>query len=193
MLRDNGSDNEVWDATFNHLYHVPPVDISPKSVLDLGANIGLTAAHYAVLWPDAKITAVEMDRECAELARVNAPGCEVLHCAVDGSSGKRSYDSTKWPSNFSLSRHGDTVVDTFSLPFILNQQQVDFVKMDVEGAEWRVLSYGGWARYVKSLLIELHGIHPDEVLVRWATDDLEAMGYTVTRHPKHPRSVWATR
>lgn len=67
-LRETGSDRTVWADTFSGLYHVPPVPIWPETVLDLGANIGLTTAHYRTLWPDAQIVAVEMDAACCAIA-----------------------------------------------------------------------------------------------------------------------------
>lgn len=192
LLREGNSDQEVWDATFVHQYHVPPVDIHPKTVLDLGANIGLTAAHYAVLWPDAKIVAVEMDCECAELARLNALTCEVLQYAVSDKDGVGYYDSSVWSSNFALGS-GGTPVWKRRLAGILDGKPVDFVKMDVEGAEWDIFRSDDWAPLVNSLLVELHGAASNEILVEDAIEGLAAMGYTATRHPLHPRAVWATR
>ena len=49
----------IFDA-FVGRWHVPRYELSPDArILDLGANIGLTAAHYAVLAPTARIVAVE--------------------------------------------------------------------------------------------------------------------------------------
>lgn len=192
-LRDNGSDPEVWDATFNHLYHVPPIEIAPATVFDLGANIGLTAAHYKTLWPDARVVAVEMDADCAELARLNAPDCEVRRCAVSATGDTGFYDSSLWPSNFSFGNAGDTPVDSFTLAELLDGEPVDFVKMDVEGAEWTILWLGGWEHLVKSLLVELHGEDTDDRMVGFAISALERLGYTASPHKIHPRAVWAAR
>lgn len=193
FLREGNSDQEVWDATFVHQYHVPPVDISPKTVLDLGANIGLTAAHYKALWPEAHVVAVEMDEECADLILLNAPECEVHICAVSGEGDTGFYDSSLWSSNFAFGETGDKQVGSLTLTEILDGQPVDFVKMDVEGAEWDVLEHGDWARHVKTLLVELHGERSDTVLRSLALFALERLGFTATHHKIHPRSVWATR
>ena len=61
-LRAGTSDAVVYYETFLGLYHIPPrLPATVETLLDLGANIGLTAAHYCVLFPTCRILAVEPD------------------------------------------------------------------------------------------------------------------------------------
>jgi hypothetical protein len=58
-LRSGTSDASVLIETFVREFHLPQGNLHPKVIWDLGANIGLTAAHYAVLSPDANTYCVE--------------------------------------------------------------------------------------------------------------------------------------
>lgn len=58
-LRRGTSDASVLIETFVGEIHWPLDNTHPKVIWDLGVNIELTAAHYAVLYPDAKIYSVE--------------------------------------------------------------------------------------------------------------------------------------
>ncbi len=202
-LREGTSDAQVWADTYSGLYHVPPYEIDPATVLDLGANIGLTAAHYAALWPDAEIVAVEMDSDCAELARLNAPTVTVNDHAVSADGGWGSYDPAVRAEAFRFEpgdRDGQLKM-SLTLRQIIKRSFpggcVDFAKMDIEGAEWGILAKPTWAPLVCSLLVELHpvGDMPDDSdwLVSRAVDLLAAAGFEAKRFERHPRAVWATR
>jgi hypothetical protein len=84
-LRPGTSDVDVFWETFVGLYHLPPSELEPNLIWDLGANIGLTMAHFAVLYPSARIVGIELDGENARLCRTNvaswADRCEVIEAA----------------------------------------------------------------------------------------------------------------
>src|SRR5450755_3993834 len=63
MLRPFTTDYDVMLETFLGRFHVEPVKHVPQTIFDLGANIGLTMAHYAVLYPHAQILGVELDAD----------------------------------------------------------------------------------------------------------------------------------
>src|SRR5436305_882928 len=60
-IRRGSSDAEVVWETFSGKFHLPPSDLWPRTIWDLGANIGLTVAHFAVLYPEARLIGVELD------------------------------------------------------------------------------------------------------------------------------------
>ena len=71
----------------------------------------------------------------------------------------------------------------------------DFVKMDIEGAEWEVVKAAGeWPERVASLLIEVHGTEGrrqagvDEMM-----GYLRSKGFTCRKHEAHWSAVWARR
>lgn len=198
FLRDGTVDRQVWADTFTGLYHVPPERFSPATVLDLGANVGLVAAHYRFFWPDAKIVAVEIDAENAELARLNAPTVTVLCEAVAGEAGRVSYDRGVRSDSYRIDPFSSSgLADAETLQGIILREfgtgGVDFVKMDVEGAEWKILERTEeWSPLVRRLLVELHGDSTSDTLVEVATT-LLMNDFTVTRHERHPQAVYAVR
>lgn len=200
MLRDVGSDHQVWADTFTGLYHVNEQIGTPKTVLDLGANIGLTAAHYKTLWPDALVVAVEMDNDNAALAEINAPDVEVRHYAVSSAAGWGSYNPMQLPEAFAFTRDdkGGRAVIAHTLRAIITGEfggHVDFVKMDVEGEEWALFASPDWVPMVDVLLVELHrGDVSSEEMVKLACGQLVEAGFRSaywTGH--HPQAVIAFR
>lgn len=223
-LRDGTSDRQVWADTFTGRYHLPPADMpAPSTVLDLGANIGLTAAHYKTLWPEAEVVAVEMDEDCAEVARRNAPGVEVHVHAVAAQSGWGWYDASVLAEAFTFVRDGDgpvepqgilgpqhgvedgrrRLVPAFTLRQTIRQRfcehlvpddcLLDFLKLDIEGEEWAILADPVWAPFVRHLVVELHGDGTSAELVADAVALLEAAGMQARHHPPHPQAVYAWR
>lgn len=193
-LRANTSDDQTWIDTFEVGYHVPP-DIHPCFVLDLGANIGLTAAHYAALWPDARILAVEMDAENAAVCQKNFSGM-IVQVAVGAYPGVGSYTHAGWEASYSLVRPGDTETTIMTISQILDDclpeaDQV-FCKMDIEGAEWNIFSEGIDKR-IKWLLVELHSDDPPDLKVIKGMGLLHDDGFAVAQHLIHPHALWATR
>jgi len=195
MLRQYTVDRTVWSDTFTGKYHVPPDTLpSPLRVLDLGCNIGLTVAHYEVMWPQARIVGVEMDHDCAELARLNAPQSIIMERAVGGERGAGSYNPDVRSDSFSLGGSGrevevydlkTTIIDAFG------DETVDFMKVDIEGACWDVFDDDSWCVYVSSLLVELHGAGTSKDLVMEGIKDLCALGYKAQHHRRHPQAVFA--
>ena len=48
------------DALYNDFFlvcQIPPADLQPRTILDLGANIGTAMAYYAARFPEAEIWA----------------------------------------------------------------------------------------------------------------------------------------
>src|SRR6187549_3889801 len=90
-LRSRTQDINVYEDTFIKMYHVPPHIIEPQNILDLGSNIGMTVAHYEMLWPKAEIFGLEMDRENVALSYKNTLHSVIGHGAVSTKTGYRYY------------------------------------------------------------------------------------------------------
>ena len=59
-VRPGTSDVETFDEVFMaREYDVQLPDFAPRTILDLGANVGYTSVLFAVRWPEARILAVE--------------------------------------------------------------------------------------------------------------------------------------
>jgi len=196
-VRPGTSDILVLVDTFVSGYHLPPPDVKPRVILDLGSNIGTTIAHFAHLYGDVKVFGVELDAESAELCAKNiAPWgdrCQVLQTAVAATDGMNRYDrraGNEW--GFRIGS-GSSPVRTVSIDSLVGQfglSEIDYLKMDIEGAERDVLRSGGqWPERVRSLKVELH----DQYTVEEAFEDLAKLGFVCERDDKHWACVVARR
>ena len=208
LVRPGTSDADtLWDALVRR-YHLPPPeavsprgDPGPVSVLDLGANIGLTVAHLAETFPGARVVGVELDAANAALARRNvAPWsarCSLVEGAVWPEDGELEYHG--WSANTSSFRVTDDEDSTavvrharaVSLSSLVEELGgVDYVKMDIEGAEARVLTERtGWAPAVRTIKVEVHPPYTVEGCAR----DLEALGFSTRRDRQHSWAVVGVR
>ena len=160
LLRPQSADIQTVIDVFLDREHVPPKQVShPSVILDLGANIGLTMAHFATLFPAARILGAELDPDNAALCVENTERwrdrCEVVAAGVWVRDGTVPYvrregrevshaiaeaatDATSWTTAISI----DSLLQR--LPATT---EVDYMKMDIEGAEREVLrSAQSWAR-----------------------------------------------
>lgn len=204
-LRAGTSDHQVWSDTFGGAggYHVPPLDMpTPKTVLDLGANIGLTAAHYAEMWPDALVWMVEPNPENIEFARKHAPRCVSLPVAVAKDAGYRWLEEDGLRAEayrLAGESEGARRVYAFGMRQLIEVTRhsagIDFCKMDIEGTEWEIFDDPTWAPGVRHLLVELHGEsgEPSEDTRARGVLALQTIGFSARHHPPHPQALWAVR
>jgi FkbM family methyltransferase len=195
FLRHGTSDDAMWIHTFEWGYSDPPAMAPPRTVLDLGANVGLTAALYQHYWPDAHVIAVEMDANNVQVARLNFSGQVIRKAVTFDREGPCMYDGDTLAASYALDpegRHRTECIRLSSLLTIFEGEDVDFCKMDIEGTEWELLENGRWwSPFIRNLLVELHG--DQRKVIMHGTRLLDALGYTVTPHPNHDRTLWATR
>ena len=172
----------------------------PATVLDLGSNIGLTMAHFAVLYPSARILGVELDPETAELARRNtarwASRCTVMTGAAwvrEEVVGFERVLGSEFGSHVGGISTSSTLVQAYSIDTLVDRLggAVDIVKMDIEGAEDEVMAINtGWAENVRSMSIEVH--HGPEA-IQTCAQRLRDLGFAVRAHERHRSGLVAIR
>jgi FkbM family methyltransferase len=209
LLRPYSSDYDVLLDTFLSRYHLEPLRSAPDTILDLGANVGLTIAHYASLYPQARIVGVELDAHNFELCRENiAPfgeRCRVVHGAIWAEEGEITYrrqSGNEW--GFAIGggdgQRGDSdprgeevsapALTIDSLLARVGWSRVDFVKMDIEGAEREVLRGGeSWSERVASIGVEVHFPYTVQECER----DLQRLGFSTARLLRHRNAVLGQR
>ena len=199
LVRPGTSDIPTVWGTFARGYHLPPPEVNePRVIWDFGANIGLTMAHFAYAYPQARIVGVELDADNVVLARRNvapwANRCTVIHAAVWSNDGEVYYRG--WPggtSNYQVTGTTEGMrVRAISLDTLLREYggPVDYLKVDVEGAERELLrSWTGWSPEVRSLKVELHG----DYAVDDCQADLRRLGYITRPDLRHWACVIGVR
>lgn len=197
-IRRGTTDAQVaWYVLSQRAQLLPSGHDALASIVDLGANIGVSAALFAVLNPEARILAVEPDADNAELCRANTlpwrDRCTVVEAAVWASPGEVHLVGNR-PDSLRVqadATSGGRKVDTIATAELIERAavrgRVDFVKMNVEGTEAALLREPEWLSSVDAIRVE---VHPPYSIADCAAD-LEAAGFAV-RRPASDDDPWVT-
>jgi FkbM family methyltransferase len=208
LVRPSTSDVDTVWGTFARGYHRPPPELGGRRlelIFDLGANIGLTMADLAVRFPETRIVGVELDEDNVLLARANlAPWrerCELVHGAAWIADTPAFYAPLsghtaghRMGGTGPAAPDGTVTVPAFSLGTLLDRhargRRVDYMKIDVEGAESALLreAVEGASR-VDCINVEVH----DPYRVDECEQDLKALGFHTRADPRHRGCVIGIR
>jgi FkbM family methyltransferase len=178
----------------------------PRLIVDAGANVGSATLWFRERLPDARVIAIEPNPHAFDRLRRNVggdPNVELVNAALSDTDGKAYFTCQPMTPVGHLEDHGGpgvVEVDTLTLQTVRDRfadsAQIDFLKLDVEGAEWRVLA--GPLTNVATIAIEIHepvpgGQDPDLVLSEIAgRGGFELrQGYSSTAAPEKLR--WLVR
>jgi FkbM family methyltransferase len=192
-LRHHTGDLMVLDEIFSQREYefpepvaqaLPPAD-APIAVADLGANIGLFGAWILGRFPNARIVGFEADPANAGVHR--------LAIAANGATDRwRLVEAFAAPAAgtvpFAAGSHatshesrGEDAIDVEAVDVFEHLEGVTFLKIDIEGAEWALLSdtrFASTSADVVALEYHVDGCpEPDPQAA--ATERLSVAGYTV--------------
>lgn len=134
------------------------------TIVDCGANIGLSVLFFKERYPDARIIAFEADRQifnvlCKNIASFDLRGVELHHSAVWTANTEVLF-SPEGGASGRIVMPGDqstVCVPGTRLKDVLKREPVDFLKMDIEGAETEVLKdCAEELSRIPSLFVEYH-------------------------------------
>jgi len=206
VCRPGTTDLSTMYDVFVKQYHLPPARLElPRCIVDLGANVGYTAAHFASLYPSARILGVEMEAANHELATRNTASWSdrvtIIQAAVwsqdgyatFGGASEDGYAVSAWVAGGPCSPPAGAVRSR-SVESILREHRidrVDYLKMDIEGAEKEVLLDGptDWLGNVHSMSVEIHDGADMVPYVR----TLENAGFRCWKDNRHWSCVSAVR
>jgi FkbM family methyltransferase len=195
LLRPRSSDVWALMELLPPACHLPPPEVDAseiRTVWDLGANAGYTIAHMALQLPGATIVGVELDDGNARLARANTAQwedrCSVVHAAVWSEDGEISYRQRPGDEiGLRVAGGGDAdgadvvhapalSLDTLLATHPPEGGRIDYLKMDIEGAEAEVLARNtDWVGAVGAMTVEVHEPYRVEACAR----TLSALGFRV--------------
>lgn len=174
-FRNKTTDYATLVSCFEKGYHRPVRALSDRPViLDLGSNVGYTIIDFKYHYPNARIYGVEMDEKNFSLCQKNLAGLsdvEVIHAAVWYEDTQVEYDTDAAADAFRVGQNSQftkkKTVPAVCLPTLLSRwglDYVDYIKLDIEGAEKQLFELGNsnWLKRVGQISIELHDTFPAE-------------------------------
>jgi FkbM family methyltransferase len=175
--------NEIYR---DRVYDVPGINLSKcRTVLDIGANVGVFALFAASIAPAAVIHCFEPDGVNFEMLRGNVEANPRAHifahqAAVGGKDGFAYLSGGATSVTHAIAEAGEQRVELLSLAHAVELcgGSVDFLKMDVEGAEREILSGCSDAvlQRIRAISMEWHyPMREAEVLA----ERLRALAFTV--------------
>jgi len=204
-LRRNKTDRDVFISTFLNGYHRCPFILgNSPTIVDFGANIGLTIIDFKEAYPNARIFGAELDKKNYETCLLNIKGfsnCNVLQKAIWKTEETVAYGGNDEQSFSIISRPASQIGTTSSITVdnffkFNNLLLVDYLKMDIEGAEYAVLiecDSKKWLQKTRYLSIEVHDTETlkKEAGISQLTTVLENNGFMVYKSSLHWSSLLA--
>lgn len=197
-IRIGTSDYDVFKQIFLQDEYLPIVELfksknfNPIVIIDLGANVGYTTLYLKKFYPHAKYYAVEPYKPNFIMVSKNleSQGVALMNKAIWRVNGQVDLncdfrDGKEWSMAVSHEQSSKSknsiIIDAITFhEYVSNYdiKSIDFLKMDIEGAEESVLFSDGFLKCidkVKCIAVEIH----DEVCSRQRICDLfSSHGFT---------------
>ncbi|RZJ99929.1 MAG: FkbM family methyltransferase [Flavobacterium sp.] len=142
-------------------------------IIDCGANIGLSVLYYKELFPAAQVIAFEPDQSNFHLLERNVAQNHLNDVTLYQKAVWIADQIISFSANETEASHivtdkntGVTVPAIRFRDFLTRFDEIDFLKIDIEGAEWEVIRDCATSlSKVQKLFLEYHGkVHETEKL-----------------------------
>jgi FkbM family methyltransferase len=175
VLRERGSDiNTFTEVIDQEIYRDVVVTVrNCRTIIDLGANIGLASRYFADRFPNCKILAVEPNSSTYRVLLSNVQDlvskgrCRTLQAAVWGSERQLAGGTLDDPGHYSAfavrettSQSDENSIAGWPISKVIAYtgfETIDLLKVDIEGAEVELFKGNSdWLERVKTIAIEFH-------------------------------------
>jgi FkbM family methyltransferase len=135
---------------------------SPEVIVDLGGNIGCSVLFFHSIHPQARIYVCEPDPRAFKLLQANVgdlPGVRLVQIAISDHDGTARFGAASETFASGLTAEGDLEVPTERLDTLLRrveEDRIDLLKIDVEGAEYAALAAYDDLAHVQQIQGEVH-------------------------------------
>lgn len=137
-----------------------------QTIVDAGAHVGGTSLWFTARYPGARIIAIEPHPETFTRLRENARQCTdvelvaaALHVEnghVDLFCGDQSWAASLVPAKNLRTRHRVPAITLDRLVCERNLEQIDILKLNIEGSETAILRSTGILDRVRTIVFEYH-------------------------------------
>jgi len=168
-LRNKTSDWPTFQQLFIREEYKTNLRFTPKNIIDCGVNIGLSVVYFKKQFPDATVVGIEPETSNFRQAKKNTErlkNVELIQAAVWDKNANLKIVPGQDNGNWSFHVEEIPVADKDSIPAVciadlmkqFNMEEIDLLKMDIEGAELEVFqnNYESWLPRTKVLMIETH-------------------------------------
>jgi len=142
-----------------------PFPIAPESIVDAGANIGVTTRYLAGRFPKARVISLEIDDANLALLRYNTAHLQQVTVRGQALWGHRARVAIENPDGnsdgYRAVERMDGDIEAIGVEELLDEsgiQTLDLLKMDIEGGERDVFTLAPerWLHRVRMIMVELH-------------------------------------
>lgn len=167
-IRKNPFDYATFEEVLLKEEYKLDIDYSPISIVDAGANIGLTSIFFANNYPNSRIISIEPNSDNFELLKLNTRPYKNI---LIKNAGIWSHEATLEVIDAGMGNNSFTVKETkvsskgtmsgVSIGTIMKEcdwEIIDVLKIDIEGSEKIIFenNYNEWLPLVRTIVIELH-------------------------------------
>jgi methyltransferase, FkbM family len=148
----------------------------PRTIIDLGANVGLASLFFISEFPSCKIYAVEPVQDNVDVLKKNLAKqvidkqVIIIEAAVSDNDNYMSLNAPALKYNFKLSdiaNDTDIKIKVLSMDSLFknySHEEIDLLKIDIEGEEEKIFfSNTGWLTRVKEIIVEVHSEKANEI------------------------------
>ncbi len=159
---------------------------SPR-IIDCGANVGLSVMYFKTLFPESEITAVEADPFIFSYLSHNLQefcikGVHLIPKAVshrdqDVIFHSEGADGGRVDIPLQVEGRKSFAVKSISLDELINGKEVDFLKIDIEGAETDAVLGSTSLHLVRNFFVEYHSFSNTTQSLHCLLEKLSASGF----------------
>lgn len=170
-IRNLPSDHAMFTQLFIRKEYGKKIARPVSRIIDCGANIGLAALYFLRQYPAAAVTCIEPDAGNFFILEMNTrpyPNVKCINKAVWNKAGRLGiHGQSRGAAGLMVQEVAEKNredVDAIPLSAVIcENDQVDILKIDIEGSELQVLLADdiSWIKNVAGMWVEMHeDIHP---------------------------------